>query len=55
MKKLRKVQKLQVSRETLRNLDGSQLKQAAGGVTAIACDSINLCYTERCTTPTCRC
>jgi hypothetical protein len=52
--KARKVSKLKISRETLRDLDAWKLKQIAAAVTTPVTYCNNLC-TERCTSPSCHC
>jgi hypothetical protein len=52
--KVRKISKLRVSRETLRDLDTVQLRQVAAALTTPVTVCNNLC-TERCTQPSCHC
>ena len=52
--KVRKINKLRVSRETLRHLDPAQLKPVAAALTTPDTICNHLC-TERCTTPSCHC
>jgi hypothetical protein len=52
--KVRKISKLKISRETLRDLESSKLQQIAGGLTTPVTYCNNLC-TERCTYPSCHC
>lgn len=52
--KARKVSKLRISKETLRGLETSDLRQVAAGATTPLTVCNNLC-TERCTNPSCYC
>ena len=42
----RKIMKLQLNRETLRNLSEHDLKDAAGGVSARRCSEAEFCITD---------
>ena len=52
--KVRKLNKLKISRETLRDLETSNLREIAAGLTTPVTICNKLC-TERCTTPSCHC
>jgi hypothetical protein len=53
--KARKVSKLRISKETLRDLATSDLRQIAAGATTTPVTICNNLCTERCTTPSCHC
>ncbi len=52
--KSRKVSKLRISKETLRGLETSDLRQIAAAATTPV-TICNLLCTERCTNPSCHC
>ncbi|HZF11190.1 MAG TPA: hypothetical protein VFE33_20550 [Thermoanaerobaculia bacterium] len=54
MRKMRKINKLELSRETLRALDPTQLQPVVAALTTPVTLCNHLC-TERCTQPTCHC